>query len=199
MKTIDQLLLEIGEDKHQNLTTTSLKFKRDFWNFFQGFQDKTAIEFGTHKGQTTRIMSFLFNKVHTINNNDNEKSKELNADRSNIVHHNFNLYSADILHVADTINVALIDAGHSYQEVIFDINRVLNMNCSEECYLVFDDYGLIPDVRKAVDEAINLNYLEVMQEIGHGAGHNFGNGVKGGPDRVLATSEGLITKVNWHK
>lgn len=199
MKTIDQLLLEIGEDKHQNLTTTSFKFKRDFWNFFQGFQDKTAIEFGTHKGQTTRIMSFLFDKVHTVNNSDNEKSKELNADRSNIVHHNFDLYSQNKLPVADTIDVALIDAGHTYAEVIYDINRILSMNCSEECYIVFDDYGSIPDVRRAIEHAINLNYLEAIQEIGHSTGHNFGNGTKGGPDRILAAPEGLITKIIWHE
>ena len=199
MKTIDQLLLEIGEDKHQNLTTTSFKFKRDFWNFFQDFKGKTAIEFGTHKGQTTRIMSFLFDKVHTVNNTDNEKSKELNADRANIVHHNFNLYSSDRLPVVDIIDVALIDAGHTYAEVIYDINRIISMNCSEECYIVFDDYGSIPDVRRAIDHAINMRYLEQVQEIGHSKGHNFGNGTKGGPDRILAGPEGLITKVVWHE
>ena len=57
---IDQLLKEIGEDKIQNMTTTSLKFKRDVWEFFQGFQDKVAVEFGTHKGQTTKILSHFF-------------------------------------------------------------------------------------------------------------------------------------------
>ena len=199
MKTIEQLLIEVGEDKHQNLTTTSFKFKTDLWNFFQGFGDKVAIEFGTHKGQTTRIMSFLFDKVHTVNNTDNEKSKELNADRANIVHHNFNLYSSDRLPVVDIIDVALIDAGHTYAEVIYDINRIISMNCSEECYIVFDDYGSIPDVRRAIDHAINMRYLEQVQEIGHSKGHNFGNGTKGGPDRILAGPEGLITKVVWHE
>jgi hypothetical protein len=199
MKTIKELLEEVGEDKHQNLTTTSFKFKTDLWNFFQGFQDKVAIEFGTHKGQTTRIMSHLFKKVHTVNNSDNEKSKELNADRTNIVHHNFNLYSPDKLPVVDIIDVALIDAGHTYAEVIYDINRIISMNCSEECYIVFDDYGSIPDVRKAIDHAISMKYLEEVQEIGHSKGHNFGNGTKGGPDRILAGPEGLITKVIWHE
>ena len=199
MKTIKELLEEVGEDKHQNLTTTSFKFKTDLWNFFQGFQDKVAIEFGTHKGQTTRIMSHLFKKVHTVNNSDNEKSKELNADRTNIVHHNFNLYSSDKLPVVDIIDVALIDAGHTYAEVIYDINRIISMNCSEECYIVFDDYGSIPDVRKAIDHAISMKYLEEVQEIGHSKGHNFGNGTKGGPDRILAGPEGLITKVIWHE
>ena len=65
---IEKLLKQIKEDKVYNMSTTSFKFKRDVWNFFQGFQDKIAVEFGTHKGQTTRILSFLFKKVYTINN-----------------------------------------------------------------------------------------------------------------------------------
>jgi len=46
MKTIEEVLKEIGEDKNQNLSTTSFKFKSDVWNFFQGFEDKIAVEFG---------------------------------------------------------------------------------------------------------------------------------------------------------
>ena len=86
MKTIEELLIEVGEDKHQNLSTTSFKFKTDLWNFFKGFEDKVCVEFGTHKGQTTRILSFLFDRVHTINNNENELAKELNRERNIIVH-----------------------------------------------------------------------------------------------------------------
>ena len=69
---IDKLLEEIGEDKFQNNTTTSLKFKRDIWDFFQGYQDKIAVELGTHKGQTTKILSYLFKKVYTVNIFDNK-------------------------------------------------------------------------------------------------------------------------------
>ena len=31
MKTIEEVLKEIGEDKNQNLSTTSFKFKSDVW------------------------------------------------------------------------------------------------------------------------------------------------------------------------
>ena len=81
---IDQLLEEVGEDKTQNMTTTSLKFKRDVWEFFQGFEDKIAVEFGTHKGQTTKILSHLFKKVYTVNNQDNAEAKRLNKNIQNI-------------------------------------------------------------------------------------------------------------------
>ena len=195
MKTIKELLEEVGEDKHQNLTTTSFKFKTDLWNFFQGFQNKVAVEFGTHKGQTTKILSHLFKSVHTVNNTDNEYAKQLNEDRTNIKYHNVNLYSPQVLFVDEAIDMFLIDAGHTYAHVIADLNRAFSMNCSEECYIVFDDYGLIPEVRAAVDYAIEQNSLTIVAEIGHEAGHNFGTGNKGGEDRILQKSEGLITKI----
>ena len=78
---IEHLLKEIKEDKKDNLTTTSFQFKRDLWDYFKDeFKDKVAVEFGTHKGQTTKILSYLFKKVYTINNQDNKKAKELNKD-----------------------------------------------------------------------------------------------------------------------
>jgi hypothetical protein len=202
MKTIDQLLLEIKEDKTDNMSTTSFQFKRDLWDFFQNCQDKVAVEFGTHKGQTTRILSFLFKKVYTINNNENETSKELNKDRDNIVHLNFDLYSTNRLYIEEAVDVFLVDAGHEYDQVIFDINRITSMNCAQDCYIIFDDYGADchqRTVKKAVDEAIEIGALEIVKEIGHKTAYNFGTGGKGGPDRILLNTEGIITKILWHE
>lgn len=200
MKTINELLIEVGEDKHQNLSTTSFQFKRDVWNYFQNYNDKIIVEFGTHKGQTTRILSYLFKKVYTINNNDNTLAKELNKDRDNITYLNFDLYSNNQLPIHDIIDVFLIDAGHEYEHVVKDINRAISMNCSEECYIIFDDYGAnchVNTVKKAIDQAIQMNILLLIKGIGHSEGYNFGNGNKGGEDRILKDYEGLITKINW--
>jgi len=202
MKTIDELLIEIKEDKKDNLSTTSFQFKRDIWNYFQGYQDKIVVEFGTHKGQTTRVLSYLFKKVYTINNNDNETAKELNKDRDNIIYLNFNLYSNLSLPIPDQIDVFLIDAGHEYNHVISDINRVSSMNCSKDCYVIFDDYGAdchANTVKLAVDKALQSNILSLVKGIGHEKGYNFGNGGKGGNDRILENYEGLITKIIWHE
>ena len=181
MKTIEELLLEVGEDKYQNLSTTSFKFKTDLWNFFKEFEDKICVEFGTHKGQTTRILSFLFKKVYTINNNDNIYAKQLNQDRNNIVYLNFDLYSSNLLNITDTVDV-------------------FTSKCSENCYIIFDDYGCnvhTDGVRKAVDLTLKNGYIEIIKKIGHSPGHNFGNSGKGGEDRILDDYEGLITKINW--
>jgi hypothetical protein len=167
------------------------------WDFFQGFNDKVAVEFGTHKGQSTRILSFLFKKVYTVNNNENISAKELNKDRDNIVYiDNFDLYSYASLPIEDEVSMFLIDAGHEYEQVIHDINRACRLFCKEDCYIVFDDYGMSQyemHVRRAVNEAIDKNILQPVINIGHDIGHNFG----GDPPRILSQSEGLISKIIW--
>lgn len=192
--TIEELLQEIQEDKFQNNTTTSFKFKTDVWNFFQGYGDKVAVEFGTHKGQTSKILSYLFKTVHTVNNNDNEKAKELNSSRSNIHYYNFDLYSDKVLPIQDKVSVFLIDAAHDYRAVISDINRATSMNCEQDCYIIFDDFGLDKfkdSVKRAVLEAVEQNILEVVSYIGHEPGTTFDG------ECYLTDREGVITKVIW--
>ena len=93
--------------------------------------------------------------------------------------------------------MTLIDAGHSYHQVISDINATFNFNCEPDSYIVFDDYGMEQyrlDVKKAVNEAININALTIVKKIGHESGFNFG----GRPPRILSDSEGIITKINFN-
>lgn len=193
--SIDEILKEIGEDKTDNLCTTSFEFKRNIWNLFQDYQDKIAVEFGTHKGQTTRLLSFLFKKVYTVNINDNQASKQLNRDRTNIVYvDSFDLYSDNILPIHEPVNMFLVDAGHEYHHVVSDINRVLSMKRSAECYVVFDDFGLEQynqTVKQAIQYAVDSGILEYVGGIGHSAGFNFG----GTPPRILTDHEGVITRV----
>lgn len=195
MKQINEILEEIKEDKNDNTATTSFKFKTDLWNFFntEGFNSVSAVEFGTNKGQTTRVMSYLFNKVHTINYElwRHDFAKELNKDRNNIDYIVFDLYSPNHLHIADdNIEVIFIDAGHDYHHVVSDIGRAIQFKNLK--YLVFDDYGLIKPVKDAVDEVLTMNpdNMSIAARIGHEPGHAFvGN-------RILKDSEGLIVKVN---
>lgn len=201
MKDIESILNEIKEDKVHNLSTTSFKFKKDVWLYFQGFTDTIAVEFGTHKGQTTRLLSYLFKKVYTVNINDNTEAMQLNFDRNNIEYiSNFNLYSNQSLNINEPISLFFIDGGHRYEEIITDINRVTNMPCMENCYLLFDDYGstINPGIRQAVDQAVSEGILEIKEWIGHDSGYNFGNAIKGGPDRILIGKEGVITKIIWN-
>ena len=193
-KTIDSLLEEIGEDKHENLSTTSFLFKRDLWDFFQGFQAKNCVEFGTHKGQTTRILANLFKKVYTINLPGHfDLARQLNVDLDNIEYVGLNLYQtpADKNFKHDQIAMAFIDANHSFDCVMSDFTRVLNFKLDTEVYVVFDDYGMHNDVYVAVEQLIRVGQLEKVKYIGHPARHNFG----GKPERILENPEGVICKL----
>lgn len=197
MKNIDTILQEIHEDKHENLATTSKKFKRDIWEFFHeipNFEEMSCVEYGTHKGQTTRVLSYLFDHVYTINLPGNfDKAKELNADRSNITFVPMDLYKTPITsnfkHVP--VNVHFIDAGHDFNHVVSDFTRCLEFdrNPDHPIYFIFDDYGhMIRSVGDAVNQLISIGSIEIVKRIGHSAGHSFG----GNPERILVDSEGVI-------
>lgn len=191
---IEKILQEINEDKHTNPATTSNNFKRDLWDFcIEMNLNGLAVEFGTHKGQTTRVLSYLFDKVYTFNLPGNfDKAKEINQDRDNIQYIGVDLYKTSVNEEFFTSQVSLflIDAGHSTDNVLTDFTRAINMPLSDTVYFVFDDYGLIYDVKTAIDSLIQFGKLEIIREIGQPQGYDFKNG------RILQLgSEGLICKL----
>ncbi len=191
-QNIELLLDSIREDKHTNLHTTSDKFKSDVWDFFKDFKDQVCIEFGTHKGQTTKILSYCFKHVYTVNRNLQSfaTAKMLNVGIENITYVPFNLYSKEEMDVEKS-NVFMIDAGHKYPEVISDINRCIKMSADGDSYIIFDDYGLNTheeNVKVAVDESIDKNMIEIVKKIGHQKGHEFSH-------KFLKDSEGLICRI----
>jgi len=194
-KTIDELLLEVKEDKVDNMSTTSFLFKRNLWDFFKGFNDKNCVEFGTHKGQTTRILANLFNEVYTFNlPNHFDEAKRLNADLDNITYVGLDLYQSDIDVTCKhkPVSVFFVDAVHTFDAVMSDVTRSLNFEMADgDVFFVFDDVGLIPDVRYAVLQLMRSKRLEYVTGIGHEKGHTFG----GTPPRVLQDHEGYICKL----
>ena len=54
---IDTILSEV-QDKRDNRSTTSYKFKKDIIDFFSPLKLKNCIEVGTANGDTTRILSY---------------------------------------------------------------------------------------------------------------------------------------------
>jgi len=191
MKNELQILLNhVGEDKNDNPRTTSLKFKSDLYNFFNTteFKQEEAVEFGTHKGQTTYIMSHLFKHVYTINHQFDGKERETNKYRNNITYIQYDLRLDDPLPVGKDCKVYFIDAIHDYYFVCKDINKAIQYG-SNDVLMVFDDYGLIPDVHRAVNEYVDSNTLEIVKYLGHPPGHEFiGN-------RKLTDYEGVIAKL----
>ena len=66
-----QEILKGIPDKRKYKETTSLKFKEDVYNAFKEIgQEYTCLEVGTNHGHTTRILSFIFNHVITIDHRE---------------------------------------------------------------------------------------------------------------------------------
>lgn len=200
LKTIEELLEECGEDKFQNLSTTSFKFKTDLWNFFTAIPESrylNCVEFGTHKGQTTRILSHLFRNVYSINlPNHFDQAERLNADRQNIKFIGMNLYEQPIDEnfKHDPCNVFFIDAVHEFDPIMSDFSRSLNFKFDERYprYFIFDDYGQDNrQVWQVVNQLIRVGRLEKIAYFGHDPNHSFG----GHPERILKDYEGILCKL----
>jgi len=163
-------------DKSELNWTTTHKFKDDLLDYFgDEFKNKNCLEVGTFQGHTTRILSFLFNKVITIDINQEwiEKARNLNNDRNNIEYYVGDIYDWIEPGVTslyydtfkdEEVDVVFIDAIHKYHQVIFDtINSIKTFG---NIHLIYDDYGLLDEVKSAVDDMINTGMIEVVQYIG---------------------------------
>jgi tRNA A58 N-methylase Trm61 len=156
--------------------TTTHKFKDDLLDYFgDEFKNKNCLEVGTFQGHTTRILSFLFNKVITIDINQEwvDLARNLNEDRNNIEYYIGDIYDWIVPGVTslyydtfkdEEVDVVFIDAIHKYHQVVFDtINSIKTFG---NIHLVYDDYGLLDEVKAAVDDMINTGMIEVVQYIG---------------------------------
>lgn len=150
-----EYLLDSIPDKRVDKNTTSLKFKEDLIDFFTGKNLTTCLEIGTSQGWTTRILSFLFPKVYTIENSTSNiiKAKEHNKDRINIEYLNMDATKEWILPL-EKIDIVFIDCIHTRSAVLRDINQSLKY---KPAYLIFDDYGLFPEVKSAILEFVENN------------------------------------------
>ncbi len=163
-------------DKSEMNWTTTHKFKDDLLDYFgDEFKNKNCLEVGTFQGHTTRILSFLFNKVITIDINQEwvDLARNLNEDRNNIEYYIGDIYDWIVPGVTslyydtfkdEEVDVVFIDAIHKYHQVIFDtINSIKTFG---NIHLIYDDYGLLDEVKSAVDDMINTGMIEVVQYIG---------------------------------
>ena len=178
-------------DKKQNKNTTSLKFKHDLIHFFQNIEnseDFVCVEVGAAHGYSTYILAQLFRKVYSIEYSKQNLSdaKKFNEEHSNIFWRNIDAYKQD-WEIGESINVSFIDCVHDYKHVVKDISNSLDKG-TKEMYLVFDDYGLFPEVKRAVDDFIKTRDCEVTY-IGHPKGTLIAI------ERIVQASEGVILKV----
>lgn len=179
-------------DKRVDKNTTSLTFKKDLIEFFHPLQLNNCVEIGTNLGYSTRILSFIFSNVTTIDiERDNiDKAISINSDRDNITYllgdASNNEWTTDV-----KFDAAFIDANHDYEYVINDIRRSIRYG-TDSMYIIFDDYGLPedrPSVKPAVDEMITNGTMKLVKYIGEPAGNEPRVG------RRLIDWEGVICQI----
>jgi SAM-dependent methyltransferase len=190
-----KILKNFPEKNMYHKDTTSLKWKNDLIDFFQDKNLKSCLEIGTCKGVTTKVLSYLFEHVHTIENNSSrlDDAKQFCSDRNNITYILGDVYNNDTYtNFPKSFDAVLIDCMHLYPHVIADINRALTFfNEDTGLYLIFDDYGHPEStgVKTAVDEAINMG-LQIETHIGEDPGFTV-NRIDGSQFTILH-KEGII-------
>ena len=175
MESKYSILEGIPEKDRGSKDTTSLKWKKDVIDFFNEKKLKSCLEIGTCCGMTTKILSYLFKDVHTIEFNPGRlnKAKQICYGKDNITYHLADAYSNETYkNIPNHFDVVVIDCMHLYPHVMADINRALTLfNEERGMYLVFDDYGHPESigVKQAVDQAISEG-LKLEKKIGEDPG-----------------------------
>ena len=82
-------------------------------------------------------------------------------------------------------DVVVIDAGHTYENVIHDVNKVVKY--FNNPLIILDDYGNPSlEVRKAIDELEQLKIIKINYKIGESEGFQTSNG------KIFNDKEGII-------
>jgi hypothetical protein len=170
--TIDEILTNIP-DKFEHRTTTSHKFKRDFFEYFnkQEFKDKVCLEIGSNIGYSTYVLSYLFKEVIGFNFDNIDAAAKFNIDRPNVRFYAQDVYNTEL--PIDYGDIFFIDAQHTYEAVIDDTLRSLKFKSTGKKYFIYDDFGAFPEIKKAIDDMIDCDKIEIVKRIGHETGAKF--------------------------
>jgi hypothetical protein len=169
---IEEILTNIP-DKFEHRTTTSHKFKRDFFEYFNKpeFKDKICLEIGSNIGYSTRVLSYLFKEVIGFNLDNIDAAAKFNIDRPNVRFYAQDVYNTEL--PVDYGDIFFIDAQHTYEAVIDDTLRSLKFKSSSKKYFIYDDVGAFPEIKKAITDLIQHDKIEIIKYIGHEPESNF--------------------------
>ena len=192
----DNHFLNKVKDKQSDKDTTSRKFKEDLITVFgDSCKDKTILELGCNRGATTRVYSSLFKKVIAVDRSVNniDVAKKICSDVDNVEFIVQDVY--DNSFVIPQVDVVHIDAGHSHEEVVYDIERCLKhltnpiMIFDDVCEKLYSDGQVGKTIRTAIDKFVDEGKIRLQRYIGEYKGYTTGNG------KILMGREGMICNV----
>ena len=170
---IDEILKDIP-DKFKHRTTTSHKFKKDVFEFFNKdeFKNKICIEWGSNLGYSTKVLSYLFKEVVGFNKDRAVEAIEFNSKRTNVKYFTQDIYNTEI--PVNEGDVFFVDAMHTYDAVIDDTLRSLKFKSSlNKKYLIYDDVGSHQEIQNAINDLIKEGYIQIVKKIGYSPDENF--------------------------
>ena len=174
----------------QDFWTCSEKMRYEISEFFNYRSNFKIAEIGSHKGYSTKVFSKIFSHVYAVDNNLSfiKFNKNYNKDITNITYVNLDIYKNSWNVLPEDIEVFFIDAVHDYEHCKSDIFNSVKRSRKIK-YIVFDDYGAWPGVKKIIDELMKVDVLRFQRFIGIRDVPYTGGIVKN-------TNEGIICSVN---
>ena len=190
---IEEALKELP-DKWESKTTTSKKWKRGLYNFIKNSDVSSVLEIGTSAGHTTYFVAHFVDRVSTVEVDSTRvaKAREFTKKFNNI---NFICQSAyDGEWQFGYHDLTIIDCIHEYKYVKMDIQNAIKLGTK---YIAFDDYGLFPEIKQAIDEYVADGKLSIITKIGYPKGTHFHMSKSSNTttDKRLSDAEGVICKV----
>jgi len=172
--------------------TTSRKFKKDIIKIFsdEKFKDLTMMEIGSCQGNSTVVYSSVFKKVYGVEKDswNIEQAKKKCKDIDNVEFIQKDIYTEEW--DFPQVDVVMIDAGHTYEHVVHDIQKV--MNYFDNPIIIMDDYGNPNvEIKRAIDEAINSGLVSKGPHLGEVSGFKTAAGW------VMNDREGIILNLNY--
>jgi hypothetical protein len=182
-------LLEDVVDKSESKTTTSLKFKADFIDFFRNtdYVNKTLVEIGSSLGHGTKVLCKLFKKVIAVDVSPekHDYAREYLGEVNNVEFKQMDVYNQK-WDFEDKDAIVFIDCVHDYNHLKSDIDN--SIATFDKPIIMFDDYGLFPDLKQLIDEYVEQGKLKILKKIGEHKGKFY----PATQNKILRDSEGLI-------
>lgn len=181
-------------DKSEHKDTTTKAWKEDLVHLIDLHSIKSVLEIGSSRGHTLHVIYPFVEKLTGVELSKNRISdaKLLNMENTNITYFTDDVYNSD-WNKYGYHDLVIIDCRHGFSWVVSDITNAIKI--IKPKFIAFDDYGLLSDVKKAVDSFIKSERLKVIADLGAKPGTILEGVSKPIP---LDGPEGLFCEVNYY-